>query len=200
MKGIKMHAHIRLFRPALSILVALSLLLGVVYPLSVTALGQWWFPQQAAGSLIWQNDKVIGSALIGQDFRTPDYFWGRPSAAGDHAYNSMASSGANLGPSNPLLAASVAQRLAMLAPEGAAAHSVPVDLVTHSASGLDPEISLAAAEYQVRRVAQARGLDEAQVRAVVAQQAVKSTWLFGENRVNVLLLNHRLDQLAKPTP
>lgn len=189
-----------IFRPALSVLVLLSLLLGVVYPLSVTALGQWWFPKQAAGSLVWQNQRVVGSALIGQDFTEPKYFWGRPSAAGDHAYNSMASSGANLAPSNPLLAESIAHRLAKLAPEGAAAHSVPVDLVTHSASGLDPEISLAAAKYQVRRVAHARGLSEAEVQAVIEQQAIKSIWLFGENRVNVLLLNNRLDQLAKSTP
>lgn len=195
-----MQTQIRMLRPALSVLAALSLLLGVVYPLSVTALGQWWFPHQASGSLVWQDHQVIGSALIGQDFIGPEYFWGRPSASGDHAYNSLASGGANLGPSNPLLAESMTQRLSRLAPAGAAPHSVPVDLVTHSASGLDPDISLAAAEYQVPRVAQARALDEAQVRAVLAQQAVTSTWLFGENRVNVLLLNQRLDQLAKPTP
>ncbi|XDZ50520.1 potassium-transporting ATPase subunit KdpC [Neisseriaceae bacterium CLB008] len=195
-----MQTNHSLLRPAVSVLVFLSLLLGVVYPLSVTALGQWWFPQQAAGSLVWREGKVIGSALIGQNFIGPEYFWGRPSGAGDHAYNSLASGGANLGPSNPRLTESVAQRLSALAPAGAAAHSVPVDLVTHSASGLDPDISLAAAEYQVPRVAQARALDEAQLRALIAEQAVRSTWLFGENRINVLLLNDRLDQLAKPTP
>ncbi len=186
-------------RPALSVLLLLTLLLGVLYPLGVTVLGQWWFPQQAAGSLLWQNNKVIGSTLIGQNFDQPQYFWGRPSATGDHAYNSLASSGANLGPSHPELAESVQQRVVALAGRTPiAAHSVPVDLVTHSASGLDPDISLAGALYQVPRVAVARKLSEAQVLALVEAQAQKSTWLFGENRVNVLLLNNRLDQIVNP--
>lgn len=193
-----MNTQTSMVRPALSVLVVLSVLLGVLYPLSVTALGQWWFPKQAAGSLLVKEGRVVGSELIGQDFHTDDYFWGRPSGTGEHAYNSMASSGANLGPNNPALAASVARRLQVLAPKGAVAHSVPVDLVTHSASGLDPEISVAGALYQVPRVALTRGLSETQVRAAVTQQTQTSAWLFGENRVNVLLLNNRLDQLAKP--
>ena len=194
-----MKMQTQIMRPALSLFLMLTLLLGVVYPLGVTVVGQWWFPAEAAGSLIWKNNRVVGSALIGQDFTEAAYFWGRPSATGDHAYNSMASSGANLGPSNPVLAQMVQGRLAALVAEGPIPpHSVPVDLVTHSASGLDPDISLAGALFQVNRVAQARGLPEAQVRALVQQQAQKSIWLFGENRVNVLLLNNRLDQFVTP--
>jgi K+-transporting ATPase ATPase C chain len=178
------------------LLALFTVLTGVLYPLSVTGLAQVIFPTQADGSLITQDGRVVGSALIGQPFDDPRYFWGRPSATAPFPYNAAASSGSNLGPTNPALTAGVRARIAVLraaAPGNLA--PVPVDLVTSSGSGLDPHISVAAALYQVPRVARARGLDAAAVRQLVARYtAGRQFGVLGEPRVNVLQLNLALDQ------
>ena len=189
-------------RPALGSLVLLTLLTGVVYPLLVTGVAQVAFPVQANGSLLRDaQGQVRGSALIGQPFDDPRYFWGRLSATGTHPYNSFhaasltASAGSNLGPRNPALTDAAQARIdALRAADPQAAGPVPVDLVTASASGLDPHISPAAAEFQVRRVAQARGLPAPQVRALVARYTEgRQFGVLGEPRVNVLELNLALD-------
>lgn len=186
-----------LLRPAIVLLVFFTILIGLVYPLVVTGLAQAIFPAQANGSLIrrGQGDRVIGSALIGQPFADPRYFWGRPSATMPFPYNAAASAGSNLGPSNPALAAAVQARVAALrAADPGNKALVPVDLVTASASGLDPDISVAAALYQVPRVARARGLDAEAVRQLVANYAEDRQFgILGEPRVNVLKLNLALD-------
>ncbi|MBU6466268.1 potassium-transporting ATPase subunit KdpC [Simplicispira hankyongi] len=186
-----------LFRPALSLFILLTLITGLAYPLAVTGLAQLLFPSQANGSLVKVNGVVVGSALIGQPFSQPGHFWSRPSATAPDAYNAAASSGSNLGPSNPALTEAVAARIAALrAADPGNNAPVPVDLVTASASGLDPHISAAAADYQVSRVARARGLPAAQVRALVAQHTQGTLLGFlGEPRVNVLQLNLALDAL-----
>jgi K+-transporting ATPase ATPase C chain len=187
------------FLPALRMLVVLSVLTGVAYPLLVTGIAQLVFPRQANGSLVESNGKAVGSTLIGQPFSDPKYFWSRPSATSPQPYNAMASSGSNLGPRNPALADAVKDRVKALRdadPDNKA--PVPADLVTASGSGLDPDISVAAADYQVHRVAQARGLAEDKVRALVAANTSGRTFgILGEPRVNVLTLNLALDQ-AKP--
>jgi len=186
-----------LIRPAVTLFILLSVITGLIYPLLVTGIGQALFPQQAAGSLIERDGKLVGSRLIGQPFTDPKYFWGRPSATSPYAYNAAASGGSNLGPLNPALKAAVESRVKALriADPGNAA-PVPVDLVTASASGLDPHISPAAAEYQVTRVARARGLAPETVRNLVTQQTENRQWgIFGEPRVNVLALNLALDRL-----
>lgn len=186
-----------LIRPAVTLFILLSVITGLIYPLLVTGIGQALFPQQAAGSLIERDGKLIGSRLIGQNFTDPKYFWGRPSATGPYPYNAAASGGSNLGPLNPALKEAVESRVKALriADPGNAA-PVPVDLVTASASGLDPHISPAAAEYQVMRVARARGLAPETVRNLVTQQTENRQWgIFGEPRVNVLELNLALDPL-----
>ena len=186
-----------LIRPAVTLFILLSIITGLIYPLLVTGIGQALFPQQAAGSLIERDGKLIGSRLIGQPFTDPKYFWGRPSATSPYPYNAAASGGSNLGPLNPALKEAVESRVKALriADPGNAA-PVPVDLVTASASGLDPHISPAAAEYQVTRVAQARGLAPEIVRNLVNQQTEDRQWeVFGEPRVNVLELNLALDRL-----
>ena len=186
-----------LIRPAVTLFILLSVITGLIYPLLVTGIGQALFPQQAAGSLIERDGKLIGSRLIGQNFTDPKYFWGRPSATGPYPYNAAASGGSNLGPLNPALKEAVESRVKALriADPGNAA-PVPVDLVTASASGLDPHISPAAAEYQVTRVARARGLAPETVRNLVTQQTENRQWgIFGEPRVNVLELNLALDPL-----
>jgi K+-transporting ATPase ATPase C chain len=186
-------------KQATLLLLVLSLLTGIVYPLAVTGIAQVAIPHQANGSLIQRDGKTIGSALLGQNFDDPKYFWGRPSATTPVPYNAAASSGSNLGPTNPALIQAVAARVAAL--KAADPHNtapIPVDLVTASASGLDPDISPAAAEYQVHRVAHARGLPEAAVRALVTRHIAGRTFgLLGEPRVNVLQLNLALDNMAR---
>lgn len=181
-------------RPAITVFVLLTIITGVVYPLIVTGISQMVFPYQANGSLIEKDGVVVGSELIGQQFDDPKYFWGRPSAAG---YNAAASSGSNYGPMNPALLDSVQTRIDVLKtadPDNTL--PIPVDLVTASGSGLDPHISVASALYQVRRVASARGLDEAVVVALVDQFTEGRQFGFlGEPRVNFLLLNLALDGL-----
>jgi K+-transporting ATPase ATPase C chain len=184
-------------RPALTMLLLLTVLTGLVYPLAVTGLAQVFFPHQANGSLIMREGKVIGSTLIGQYFDKPEYFWGRPSATSPFPYNAAASSGSNLGPTNPVLIEAVKARVAALqAADPGNDAPVPVDLVTASGSGLDPHISPAAALYQAKRVARARGLDEAIVQTLVAEHVEERQFkLLGEQRVNVLQLNLALDTL-----
>ena len=187
------------FLPALRMLVMLTVVTGIAYPLLVTGVAKLAFPRQANGSLIERGGKAVGSVLIGQPFSDPRYFWSRPSATSPQPYNAMASSGSNLGPRNPALADAVKDRIKALRdadPESKGA--VPADLVTASGSGLDPEISVAAADFQVHRVAKARGLAEDKVRALVAANTSGRTLgVLGEARVNVLTLNLALDQ-AKP--
>ncbi|MBP9201920.1 MAG: potassium-transporting ATPase subunit KdpC [Gemmatimonadales bacterium] len=184
-----------LLRPAVVSLLLLTLLTGVLYPVAVTGIGAALFPRQAAGSQLRAGDRVVGSALLGQPFRGPQYFWPRPSATGPVPYNGALSSGSNLGPSNPALHQAVADRIAALRaadPDNLA--PVPVDLVTASASGLDPHITPAAAEYQAARVARARGLPVDRVRALVARYTEgRQFGILGEARVHVLRLNLALD-------
>jgi K+-transporting ATPase ATPase C chain len=188
-----------LLRPALSIFLLLTLITGIAYPLLVTMVGKTVFPHQSAGSLIMQDGKPIGSELIGQNFTEPKYFWGRLSATSPHPYNSAASSGSNLGPLNPALTDNVKARIeALRAADPDNTAPVPVDLVTASASGLDPEISPAAAQYQIARIARARNLSAAAVQDLVNQHTEGRQYgLFGEPRVNVLALNLALDRLQR---
>ena len=181
-------------RPAFFMLLIFTVITGVIYPLVVTGIAQVVFPQQANGSLIVKDGKAVGSELIGQQFDDPSYFWGRPSAAN---YNAAASSGSNYGPLNPALIDSVQTRIdALKAADPDNTLPIPVDLVTASASGLDPHISVASALYQVQRVATARGLNEADVIALVNQYTEGRQFGFlGEPRVNVLLLNLALDEI-----
>ena len=185
----------KLLRQSLTLLLLMTAITGVLYPLAVTGVAQLIFPRQANGSLIVKGGKPLGSALIGQSFTDPKYFWGRPSATAPNAYNGSASSGSNLGPTNPALTDAVKQRIAALrAADPGNTAPVPVDLVTASGSGLDPEISPAAAQYQLARVAKARGLSTAQVQALVNEYTSgRQLGVFGEPRVNVLQLNLALD-------
>jgi K+-transporting ATPase ATPase C chain len=186
-----------ILRPALVIFFVLTLLTGIAYPLVVTGVAQALFPAQAGGSLILRDSKPVGSALIGQNFSDPGHFWGRPSATSPMAYNAAASGGSNQGPLNPALTDAVKDRVqALRAADPGNTAPVPVDLVTASASGLDPHISPAAARYQITRVARARRLPVEQIEALVNQQVEGPFWgLLGESRVNVLRLNLALDAL-----
>ncbi len=188
-----------LIRPALTLLALFTVLTGLIYPLVVTGVAQAAFPNQANGSLLQQGDAVKGSEWIGQPFDDPKYFWGRPSATAPHPHNAAASTGSNLGPSNPALAEAIRQRVAALRAAGADTETlVPIDLVTASASGLDPHISPAAALFQVRRVANARGLAEERVRALVEVHVEgRKFGILGERVVNVLRLNLALDAISR---
>jgi len=187
-----------LVRPAVSLFVLLSVLTGLAYPLAVTGVAQTVFPRQANGSLLMRDGKPVGSALIGQSFGDPGHFWGRPSATSPMPYNAGSSGGSNLGPLNPALHDAVQARVAALrAADPGNTAPVPVDLVTASGSGLDPHISVAAAEYQLARVARVRGLAPEAVRALVARHT-DTPWpaFLGEAGVNVLTLNLALDAQA----
>jgi K+-transporting ATPase ATPase C chain len=184
-----------LLRPAITLFVLLSAITGLVYPLVVTGIGKTVFPQAAAGSLILKDGKPVGSELIGQNFTDPKYFWGRPSATGPQPYNASASSGSNQGPLNPALTDAVKSRIdALKAADPDNKLPIPADLVSASASGLDPHISPAAANYQIERVARARKLEAAAVRELVNRNTEGRQWgVFGEPRVNVLKLNLAMD-------
>jgi K+-transporting ATPase ATPase C chain len=184
-----------LLRPAVTLLLALTVITGIAYPLLVTAIAQMLFPRAANGSVIERDGKTLGSELIGQAFADPKYFWGRLSATTPFAYNSASSTGSNLGPANPALLDAVKQRIDSLHaadPDNKA--PVPVDLVTASGSGLDPHISPAAAQYQLERVARVRGRSQAEIARFIAQASEgRQFGLLGEPRVNVLKLNLLLD-------
>jgi len=188
---------LRQLRIGVVLLVLFTILTGIVYPLVVTGVGQTAFHHQASGSLINDNGRNIGSELIGQAFSDPKYFWGRPSATAPFPYNAAASSGSNYGPLNPALSEAVQARIeALQAVDPASSQPIPVDLVTSSASGLDPDISIAAALYQVPRVARYRGLSVEQVYGLVNRSAEgRQFGILGEPRVNVLRLNLALDSL-----
>lgn len=193
-----MNPMMQTLRPALSVFALLTALTGVAYPLLVTGIAQTAFPHAANGSLLSVDGKAVGSSLIGQSFSGPKYFWGRPSATSPMPNNGVASGGSNLGANNPALLDAARDRVAALrSADPGNTQPVPVDLVTASGSGLDPEISLAAALYQAPRVARARSVDETTVRALVDKQAERP-WLgaIGEPRVNVLRLNLALDGRA----
>lgn len=183
-------------RPAVMLFVGLTVVVGIAYPLAMTGIAKVAFNDQAEGSLIVKDGKVVGSSLIGQSFSSPQFFWGRPSATGPMANNAVNSSGSNLGPTNAAQLDNVKARVeALKAADPSNTAAIPVDLVTASASGLDPEISLAAAYYQVPRIARERKMAETQVRALIEQFAQKPVMdLFGEPRVNVLQLNLALPQ------
>jgi len=187
-------------KPFITALVAtavLTVLTGIIYPLAIWGIAHVIFPHQADGSLVVVGNKVVGSSLIGQNFSAARYFQSRPSAAGDKGYAADNSSGSNLGPTNKALIDAVSSRLKNVVESnpGTDPHQVPIDLVTTSGSGLDPEISPAAADLQVARVAHARGLSEDQVRQLIAENTrPRSAGIFGEPGVNVLLLNLALDR------
>src|SRR5580704_16350758 len=191
----------RALMTAIKLTIVLTILTGIIYPLAIVAVANVIFPHQAQGSLIERDGKVVGSALIGQTFAAPGYFHGRPSAAGDKGYDASNSSGSNLGPTNKTLISTVQQRLkdTVEANPGLDPHQVPIDLITASGSGLDPEISPAAADIQVARVAKARGLGEDDVRLLVRQSTrARQLGMLGEAGVNVLTLNLALDKLSPP--
>ena len=187
----------RQLRTATLMLLTLTLLTGGIYPLVVTAIAQLMFPNQANGSIVLNKEQKIGSSLIGQSFTSPKYFWSRLSATSVTPYNAAASSGSNYGPMNPALTESVTARITALKSAGGLTSAVPVDLVTSSASGLDPHISPAAAELQVERVANARQISVDDIRKLLAEHTEGRTFgVLGEPRVNVLLLNVSLDQMT----
>jgi K+-transporting ATPase ATPase C chain len=187
------------FRPALMLLILLTLLTGIAYPLLSTGLSLMLFPQQAKGSLLWHDNTLVGSRLIGQSFTQPGYFWGRPSATSDSAYNAMASGGSNLAISNPALDQAISQHAStLLSANPQMTTPIPVDLLTASGSGLDPHISIDAAHWQAARVARARGLSLEQLDQLV-DAATTTPWptFIGQPVVNVLQLNQALDVLSR---
>lgn len=186
-----------IIRPAIVLFLIMTVLTGIVYPLVVTGIADLLFRDQAAGSLVMRDGHPVGSRLIGQSFSDPRYFWSRPSATSPQPYNATASSGSNQGPLNPALTDAIRTRVeALKAADPTNTGPIPVDLVTASGSGLDPDISIAAAQYQAARIARVRGLPPAKVQALIASQA-HGRWLglIGEPRVNVLELNLALDTL-----
>lgn len=190
---------LKMIRPVIASLFIFTILTGAIYPLAVTGIAQLLFPDQANGSLLVKDGKPVGSSLIGQPFDNPKYFWGRLSATSPFPYNPASSSGSNLAETNPALVKNAQKRMdALKAADLQAGKQVPVDLATASGSGLDPHISPAAAEYQVKRVAKARRLDESKVRALVAQYTEdRQLGILGEPRINVLMLNIALDERSK---
>lgn len=188
-----------LIRPAITLFILISLVTGLLYPLAVTSIAQIVFPEQAEGSLMKRSEEVIGSSLIGQNFSGPTYFWGRPSATAPIPYNAANSGGSNLGPTNSVLIDEVSERIKNLrAHHPGKEEKIPTDLVTTSASGLDPHISPAAAYYQIERVAAARNTGAAIVKSLIDQSIEAPQWgLWGDSRVNVLRLNLALDALEK---
>lgn len=185
-----------IIRNSLMSLLLFTILTGIIYPLAVTGIALVIFPHQANGSIITKNGKAVGSKLIGQQFEEPKYFWGRLSATGPYPYNGGSSSGSNLGQNNPALMTAVQARIdALHAADPGNDAKIPVDLVTASGSGLDPHISLAAAEYQIHRVAKVRGLEDAVIRTLILQHT-QERWLgiIGEPVVNVFALNLALDE------
>ena len=187
----------RFIRPAFSLLIVMTLILGIAYPLAITGISKLAFRGQADGSLIYKEGNLVGSTLIGQSFSDPKNFWGRPSATSPQPYNGLASSGSNLGPLNPALLDQVkANQKSLHDADPDNQSAIPVDLVTASGSGLDPEISVAAAHYQAARVARARNVPLSQVEELIkAHQQERLFGFIGEQRVNVLRLNMALDQL-----
>jgi potassium-transporting ATPase KdpC subunit len=185
-----------MLRPLLVLFALLTLITGLVYPLAVTGIGKFLFPHQVSGSLLMRDGKAVGSSLISQSFQDPKYFWGRVSATSPMPNNATASTGSNFGPTNPALLDAVKARIdALKAADPDNKQPIPVDLVTASASGLDPDITPAAALYQVERIARVRHLDSQIVRQLVLANVVGPQWgIFGEARVNVLLLNLSLDR------
>jgi potassium-transporting ATPase KdpC subunit len=186
----------RYLRPSVSLIVAMTVLCGIVYPLVITGIGQIALRSKAEGSLLYKGDTLIGSRLIGQNFSDPKYFWGRPSATSPQPYNGVASSGSNQGPLNPALIDKInASAKALRDADPLNKEPIPVDLVTASASGLDPDISPAAAQYQAGRIARSRNLPVATVQALIAEhQRAPLLGLFGEAQINVLELNLALDE------
>ena len=184
-----------ILRPAIVLFVLLSALTGLIYPMAVTGAAKAVFPKEAAGSLIVLDGTTVGSKLIGQNFSDPKHFWGRPSATAPQPYNASASGGANQGPLNPALTDAIKARVeALRAADPGNTAPVPVDLITASASGLDPDISPAAARYQAGRVARVRGVPVEQINALIEKNTQGALWgLLGESRVNVLALNLALD-------
>jgi len=191
-----------ILRPAITLFVIMTVLIGIVYPFAVTGIAQLLFPDKAAGSLVLAGGQPVGSRVIGQSFSDPKYFWSRPSATSPQPYNAIASTGSNQGPLNPLLIDAVKTRIeALKAADPSNTLPVPVDLVTASASGLDPEISIAAARYQVARVARVRGLPPQKVQALIDSHARGMfLGLVGEPRINVLELNLALNALRTDLP
>ena len=190
---------LKILRQSVIALVALTVITGIIYPLAVTGIARGVFPNKSSGSLIVQNGKAVGSSLIGQPFTDPKYFWSRPSATSPEPYNAAASSGSNLGPTNPTLLKAVQERIAALrAADPGNTQPVPIDLVTASGSGLDPDISPAAAYYQAGRVARVRDLSLTDVDALIARFTEgRQLGVLGDPRVNVVQLNLALDSLAK---
>ena len=181
-------------KQAILIFIVLSIITGIIYPLFITGIAQVFFWNQANGSLIYQNGKLVGSALIGQAFNDPKYFWGRISATSPVSFNAASSSGSNLGPTNPALVEAVKARIKALKSADPHSNLIPVDLVTSSASGLDPHISLAAAYYQAPRIARLRGLSQDTIKVLIVKHASgRILGLIGEPVVNVLELNLALD-------
>jgi len=189
----------KMFRPVILSVIVFTILTGIIYPVVVTGVAQLIFPERANGSLIIRDGKAVGSALIGQPFDRAEYFWGRLSATQPFPYNSASSSGSNLAETNPDFLKKVQGRInALKAADPLAGQRVPIDLATASGSGLDPHISPSAAEYQVKRVARARAIDDAKVRSLISQYTEgRDFGIIGEPRVNVLKLNLALDQLEE---